>query len=47
MANSKGKVKVKVEAKKSKKPVKAKLSSDNGGIFTAKVAAIVSKRKSK
>lgn len=47
MANVKGKIKVKVEANKSKKPVKAKLSSNNGGIFTTKVAAIVSKSKSK
>lgn len=45
MANSKGKVKVKVEAKKSNKPIKAKLSSNKGGIFTAKVAAIVNKNK--
>lgn len=45
MSNSKGKVQVKAEVKK--KAVKAKTSSNNGGIFTAKVAAIVNKRKSK
>lgn len=45
MANSKAKVKVKVEPKKGKKPVKAKLSSNKGGIFTAKVVAIVNKNK--
>lgn len=45
MANNKAKVKVKVEAKKGK-PVKAKLSSDKGGIMTAKIVAIVNKNKS-
>lgn len=43
MAKVKSNAKVKVQARK--KPVKAKLSSNSGGIFTAKVAVIVNKTK--
>lgn len=45
MANSKGKVKVKVEAKKAVKP---KFSSgNNGGLLTARIVATVNKNKTK
>ena len=46
MAN-KGTTKVKVTAKPKSKAVKAKLSSNNGGIMTAKIVAIVNKGKIK
>lgn len=39
--------KIKVKAKPKSKPVKAKMSSDKGGIMTAKIVAIVNKNKSK
>lgn len=42
--NKKVTVKVKTEAKKGK-PIKAKLSSNKGGILTAKIAAIVNKKQ--
>lgn len=43
MANSKAKVKVKVEPKKGKKPVKPKLGKGTGGIITASIKAKVKK----
>lgn len=42
---SKTKIKAKVVASKSKGSVKPKLSSNNGGILTLKVAKSVSKNK--
>lgn len=45
MANSKTKVKVKVEPKKGKKPIKPKLGKGTGGIFTARIIADVNKKK--
>lgn len=46
MANSKAKVKVKVEPKKGKKPVKPKFNNGkDGGFLTAKIVATVNKNK--
>lgn len=42
MANSKAKVKVKVEAKKAIKP---KMGKGTGGIFTARIIADVNKKR--
>ena len=47
MANAKGKIKVKVEADKSKKKFTPKMSSNKGGILTAKVVASIKKAKEK
>lgn len=44
MANSKGKVKVKVEAKKSNKPVKPTLGKGSGGLLSARIVAEVKKK---
>lgn len=44
MANSKTKVKVKVEPKKGKKPVKPALGKGSGGLLSARIVAEVKKK---